>query len=196
MVRFRVSGGASYTGAAEYFYVDNVQISGQPTSSSNAYTEGDATGVLIAATANSSVTDIDSANMGSARIVIGNFAAGDTLTCSTAGTSVTASYDSVTGILTLSGVDSKANYQQVLNTVRYLSSSDDPTAGGTLTTRSIGVTVRDSGGNESNSAVSRITVTAAHRAPGDTVAGAQSTIVGASLSFSSAHSHAVSVARP
>jgi hypothetical protein len=100
MIRFRVSGTAAYTGAAEYFYVDNVQIAGVPTGSSNLYTEGDATGVLIAATTNASVTDSDSANMGSARVVIGNFVAGDTLTYSTGGTGITGSYDSATGILT------------------------------------------------------------------------------------------------
>src|SRR5262249_29484953 len=66
MIRFRVSGAASYTGASEYFYVDNVQISGQPTSSANTYTEG-GTGALIAATSNVAVVDTDSANMASAR---------------------------------------------------------------------------------------------------------------------------------
>src|SRR3954462_11910071 len=141
MVRFRVSGTTAYTGAAEYFYVDNVQISGTPTGSANAYTEGDNTGVLIAATANASVTDVDSANMGSARVVIGSFSAGDSLTFSTAGTSVSGSYDSTTGVLTLSGVDPKAPYQTVIDTIRYLNTGDDPTAGGTLTTRDIAVTV-------------------------------------------------------
>src|SRR6185503_1953978 len=86
--------------------------------------------------------------------------------------------------------------QQVLNTVRYLSTSDDPTVGGTLTTRNIGVTVRDSGGNESNSAISRIALTAVNDAPVDTVPGAQSTIVGAVLTFSSANGNAISVADP
>ena len=196
MVRFRISGAAAYTGASSYFYVDNVQISGQPTSSSNAYTEGDNTGVLIAATANVSVTDSDSANMGSARVVVGNFVVGDTLTYSTAGTSVTGAYDSSTGVLTLNGVDSKANYQSVIASIRYLSTSDDPTALGTKTTRSIGVTVRDSGNNEGNTATSTIAITAVNDAPVESFPGAQSTIVGAPLTFSSVNGNAISVADP
>src|SRR6185503_9589907 len=194
MIRFRVSGTAAYTGAAEYFYVDNVQIAGVPTGSSNLYTEGDATGVLIAATANASVTDSDSANMDSARVVIGNFVAGDTLTWSAGGTSISGSYDSATGVLSLSGTDTKANYQAVLNSIRYLSTSDDPTVLGTATNRAISVTVRDSGGNESNAAVSKITLTAVNDAPVNTVPAAQITVANAPLTFSSANGNALSVA--
>ena len=40
--------------------------------------------------------------------------ASEVLAANTAGTSITANYDSGTGILTLSGADTVANYQQVL----------------------------------------------------------------------------------
>ena len=150
--------------------------------------------MLIAATANASVTDADSANMGSARVVIGNFLAGDTLTWSTGGTSIAGSYDSATGILHLSGTDTKANYQSVLNSIRYLSTSDDPTARGTVTNRAISVTVRDSGGNESNAAISKITLTAVNDAPVNTVPAAQMTVMNAPLVLSSASGNALSVA--
>jgi len=110
------------------------------------------------------------------------------------GTSVTGSYDSATGVLSLSGTDTKANYQTVLNSIRYLSSSDDPTAGGTLTNRAISVTVRDSGGNESNAAISKITLTAVNDAPVNTVPAAQMTVMNAPLVLSSASGNALSVA--
>ncbi|MEJ6078825.1 BspA family leucine-rich repeat surface protein [Vibrio sp. 1-Bac 57] len=48
----------------------------------------------------------------------------ETLSVDTTGTSITASYDS--GVLTLSGPDSLANYQQVLRTVTYDNNSQSP----------------------------------------------------------------------
>lgn len=50
--------------------------------------------------------------------------ANELLTADTSGTAITADYRN--GLLTLSGVDSEANYQQVLRTVRYENTSEDP----------------------------------------------------------------------
>ncbi len=49
-------------------------------------------------------------------------AGSETLAANTAGTSITSSYNSATGVLTLSGSDTLAHYQQVLESVTYVDS--------------------------------------------------------------------------
>ena len=49
----------------------------------------------------------------------------------TAGTAITASYDAASGVLTLTGTDTLAHYQQVLDSVTYASTSHNPTSFGT-----------------------------------------------------------------
>jgi hypothetical protein len=53
----------------------------------------------------------------------------EVLTANTAGTSISASYNSITGVLTLSGLDTPAHYQQVLRTIAYNNTSNNPTVG-------------------------------------------------------------------
>ena len=48
---------------------------------------------------------------------------GDTLAATTTGTSITASYAASTGVLSLTGSDTLAHYQQVLDSVSYTTSS-------------------------------------------------------------------------
>lgn len=64
------------------------------------------------------------------------FTAGDVLAADVTGTSVTASYNATTGVLTLSGNDTAAHYQAVLRSVTYKSTSEDPTANSTTRTLS------------------------------------------------------------
>src|SRR5206468_4124470 len=79
-----------------------------------AYTENDAS---VALAPGGLLTDSNTgAQITSATVAItgGSFAGdGDVLTFDTTGTSITASYDSTTETLTLSGLDSTAHYQQV-----------------------------------------------------------------------------------
>ena len=49
----------------------------------------------------------------------GGFFAGDLLSASTGGTSITTGYNSSTGVLTLSGLDTFAHYQSVLASVQF-----------------------------------------------------------------------------
>ena len=77
------------------------------------------------------VTDPDDANIESATVTLTNQPDGgaESLTVDTTGTSITAAaYVPGTGVLALSGADSKANYQQVLRTAAYANSSDTPNA--------------------------------------------------------------------
>ncbi len=73
----------------------------------------------------------DGDTIASAAITITNLrdGANESLAVSTAGTSITSNYDSNTGVLTLSGVDTKANYQAVLRTLTYANVDSDPTTG-------------------------------------------------------------------
>src|SRR5262249_46563144 len=75
-------------------------------------------GTSVALISSASVTDSDNTELVSATVSIsGGFRSGDVLTDSTAGTSITSSYNSSTGVLTLSGLDTFSHYQTVLATV-------------------------------------------------------------------------------
>jgi trimeric autotransporter adhesin len=77
-------------------------------------------------------TDPDNVNLAGATVQItgGAFTGdGDVLAASTTGTTITASYDSATEKLTLSGTDTLAHYQSVLDGVTF-ASGGDPTNGG------------------------------------------------------------------
>ena len=162
IIRFRVTGG--YTAANEFFYVDNVTISAEPTGFSSAYTEGGA-GAAISDT-DVVITDANSANMSGGKVSITtNFTAGDSLTFTNVG-SVSGSYSSGTGVLTITGTGTIAEYQTFLASVRYSSSSDDPTVGGTKATRIISTTVQDQTTlNPSNMVFSTVAITAVNDAP-------------------------------
>src|SRR5262249_42055285 len=61
------------------------------------------------------------------------------------GTNISSSYNSNTGVLTLTGGDTLAHYQTVLNAIQFTSTSDNPTNYGAAanTSRTITFTVRD-----------------------------------------------------
>ena len=86
-----------------------------------------AAATTLASTA--AVSDVDNLTMANATVAIvgGTFAGdGDVLAAATTGTSITASYNSTTETLTLSGSDTLAHYQQVLEAVSFRSASDNP----------------------------------------------------------------------
>ena len=135
------------------------------TAGSAAYTENASAVTIDSAVTVSDTDDTHIAN-GSVSVTTG-FTTGDTLAATTTGTSVTASYNSSSGVLSLSGTDTLANYQTVLQSVSYSSSSEDPTA--TATSRTITFAVTDAnsdgGGAESGSATRGIDVTPSNDAP-------------------------------
>lgn len=85
------------------------------------------------------VSDVDNATLASATIRITNPLDGDAewLQAVTTGTAITADYEG--GLLQLTGVAAQAVYQQVLRSVTYLNTSQDPTADD----RAIQITVSD-----------------------------------------------------
>lgn len=87
-----------------------------------------------------SLTDPSSATLTGAIVAVttGSFPGdGDMLTADPTGTAITASYDPISEVLTLSGTDTVADYQAVLRSVEFADISTDPTNGGASTTRTI-----------------------------------------------------------
>ena len=107
-----------------------------------------------------SVSDVDSPNLASAAVTITNLldAGAETLAANTAGTSIVAVYSAPT--LTLTGADTQAHYQQVLRSVTYNNSSQNPSA----TSRVISFTAND-GALNSNTVTTTVTVTPVDNAP-------------------------------
>jgi hypothetical protein len=92
------------------------------------WTDGGAVSITDAAAA--TVTDVDSPTLASvtASIATGSHAQ-NVLSANTAGTSISQNYNAGTGVLTLSGVDSVANYQTVLRSIKYDNSGTGPGVG-------------------------------------------------------------------
>lgn len=108
------------------------------------------------------VEDTNDTNLESATATLTNPADGanEVLAVDTSGTNITAVYSDATGILSLTGSDTLANYQQVLRTLTYDNTSQDPTEGD----RVIEVVVSD-GDDSSATATSTISVVAQNDAP-------------------------------
>ena len=151
------------------------------------YTENDPATVIDSGL---TVTDTDSANLTGATVAItaGFVSAQDTLAFATQ-LGITGNYNNGTGVLTLTGTTTVANYQTALRTVTYQNSSDNPTASRTVT-----FTVNDATGP--GAATRGIAITAANDAPVNTVPGAQGTAQNVALVFSSGNGNQVSVADP
>jgi hypothetical protein len=150
-----------------------VQLSPPNANNSTTWTNGGGP-VLIASSG--AISDVESGTLASLTATLttaGSPQAGDVLADGTpdgsvvAGTSITSSYNSATGVLTLSGVDTLANYQAVLDSVTYNNTAGGPSVG----PETIKVVAND-GVHASNGAVATINVT-----------GVPSTVVGTNLFY-------------
>ena len=107
-------------------------------------------------------TDFDSANLSGATIQItGNYQNGQDFLQFTDTATIVGSFDAATGILTLSGVDTVANYQTALRSITYFNSSSNPS----LSQRTVSFTVTDTTNVTSNSVVRTISVNSINEAP-------------------------------
>ncbi len=99
----------------------------------------------ISITSSASINDNDSPSMFSAEVrFISNYnPAEDFLTCNNF-SNITANFDSNTGVLSLTGVDTKNNYQTILRSVQY---SNSNTLNPSMQTRVIGISVNDGEAN-------------------------------------------------
>ena len=89
------------------------------------------------------LTDPDHLNLMGANIVISSPQSTDVLSVSVGTTGITASFNGTLGLLTLSGSSNLINYQQVLRTATYSSTSNNPTDYATKLTRNINFEVND-----------------------------------------------------
>ena len=122
------------------------------------YTENAA---ATAITASITVSDADSTNMTSGSVQITtNYQSGQDVLSYTQVGSIAGTWNSGTGTLSLSGIDTKANYQLALRAVKYANTSDNPS---TLT-RTVTFKVND-GTADSNTQTRNVSVTAVNDAP-------------------------------
>ena len=115
------------------------------------------------------VADVDSANLIGATVAVttGYVTGQDVLSYVTA-LGISRSFNSATGVLTLSGTTTVANYQTALRNVRYINLSNDPSNGtAAVTSRTVSFQVDDGGAvsNLSNVVTSNVDVTAVNNPP-------------------------------
>lgn len=154
------------------------------------FTEDDANGAFV--DADLDVLDPDAGDrISSAQVQIqGLLDLGqEFLAVDTTGTAITASYDQASGILTLSGDDSIANYRQVLQSLTYQNNSQAPSGA----SRNIAYQVTDSGGLTSALVVATVVLVALNDAPVLAAPGQQSVTDPADLVFSAQNGNAISV---
>jgi len=113
-----------------------------------------------------SVSDLGSTTLASATVKIsgGTFAGdGDVLGTSTAGTAISASYNSTTETLVLTGTDTLADYQAVLDKVTFSASSPNPTNFGSASARTVTWILND--GIAASAVTTTVNITAVNDAP-------------------------------
>ena len=131
---------ATQTTTVNITAVDNAPALSNVAASASYAALGSPTTLSPAAT----VSDVDNQNLASATVSItSGFLTGDTLAATTTGTSIAAAYSASTGVLSLTGSDTLAHYRQVLDSVSYSSSSQNPTNSGADPSRTISWAVND-----------------------------------------------------
>ncbi|HEX9648683.1 MAG TPA: nidogen-like domain-containing protein, partial [Alphaproteobacteria bacterium] len=125
------------------------------------FVEGGAPRAVVDADA--TISDVDSANLLSLTATLTNPLDGpdEALAADISGTAIVANYVSETGVLTLSGLDSVANYQAVLRTLTYQNTSESPDP----TQRVIEVQAEDEDEQLSNVAAATIALLAVNDNP-------------------------------
>src|SRR5205814_2128087 len=125
------------------------------------YTENQTASAIDAAL---TLSDVDSTSLTGATVSItANFAAGQDVLGFTTQNGITGSYTAATGVLTLSGSSSVANYQAALRSVTYFNSSDNPSTA----TRTISYQADDgaAANHASNVVTATVTVIVVNVAP-------------------------------
>ncbi|UPJ94240.1 VCBS domain-containing protein [Bradyrhizobium sp. 172] len=129
------------------------------------YTENQAATAIDGAI---TVSDVDSANLASATVQItGNYVNGQDVLGFTNQNGIAGSFNAATGMLTLTGSSSVANYQTALDSVTYFNSSDNPS--GAIRTISYQVDDGQAANHASNVVTSTVSVTAVNDGPTNTM---------------------------
>jgi hypothetical protein len=152
-------------------------------------------GTPVVLAPNANVTETPVTNLTSAFVTLTNHPDGtaESLSANVTGTGLTASYDTASGRLTISGNAALSVYQTVLRTVTYNDSASASSIN--IANRLVEFTVSD-GSNNSPIRTAVVTIAAARTALVNTVPAAQTTAVETPLTFSSAGGNAISVNDP
>lgn len=140
----------------------------------------DENGLSTALDAGLQVFDADDPTLPSASVTVASGLVDSDMLSVTPQGNISASYNSSTGILTLTGTDTLAAYQAVLRTVRFQAGNDSSLDAGQTSTKTIAFRVFD-GNNESAAAIVTITVNGSSGPPSytlDYVAGSDGSISG------------------
>jgi VCBS repeat-containing protein len=132
------------------------------------------------------ISDVDNTSLAGATVAVTNYQAGEDVLAFTQLGNITGSFDTLTGVLTLTGADTLANYQAALRTVTYANTSDNPSAA----PRTVRFVVTD-GADPSLAAARPVTVVPANDAPVLTAPAALTVLEDANLAVTG-----VSVADP
>ncbi|HWT91709.1 MAG TPA: tandem-95 repeat protein [Solirubrobacteraceae bacterium] len=155
-------------------------VVGGPSGTPPTYTEQQTSPNAVVVDNALTVTDPDSPTLEGARIeIVTGRVAGDVL-AATPPAGITAAYDASTGVLTLTGDASRADYQAALRSVTFRSTSDDPG-----TARTVRFSIDD--GDELGLPANRdVTVVPVNDAPVNTVPGARTVAEDGTLTLSGA----------
>ncbi len=122
------------------------------------YTEGDG---QVAADPGLTITDADSGNLSGANVAIsGGFVSGQDVLSFPGGSGISGSFDTGTGVLTLTGTATVADYQAALRSVKYENTSQSPSG-----TRTVGFQVTDDSSTAGNTATRGISLVSVPDAP-------------------------------
>src|ERR1700733_6734573 len=105
------------------------------------------------------LTDPDTPDLAGATVAITGYTFagdGDVLAAATAGTSIAASYNSATETLTLTGTDTLADYQRVLDQVTFAAPGGNPTDFGAATHRILTFTANNGGTSNATATATEI----------------------------------------
>ncbi|MFI5428897.1 beta strand repeat-containing protein [Aeromicrobium sp. UC242_57] len=162
VIGFRVTDGSA-SDATSNTVISNVTIAAANVAPSLSgagaleYTENDTATAISPALV---LTDVDNPTLtGATASITGNLSAGQDRLSFTNAAPITGSYNASTGVLTLSGTATVAEYQAALRAVKYHNTSDTPST----VTRTVTYSVSD--GELSDSDTATVTVTAVNDAP-------------------------------
>ncbi|RDK06113.1 hypothetical protein DN412_33040, partial [Cupriavidus lacunae] len=162
-----------------------------------AFTEGNnVTSTPVAIDSGITVSDLDNTTLASATVAItGNFHSGEDVLAFTNNPAtmgnITASYNSTTGVMTLTSASASATlaqWQAALRSVTYTDTSEIPNT----STRTISFTVND-GTSGSAVATKTVSVTSVNDSPINTVPAAQNVDQNSSLTFNTANGNLIAV---
>jgi uncharacterized delta-60 repeat protein len=135
------------------------------------------------------VSDIDNANLVSATVSIASgFVSGQDVLAFVDQNGITGSWNASTGVLTLSGTATVANYQTALRSVTYVNTSDNPST----TTRTVSFVANDGSAN-STAATRNISVAAVNDAPVNSIPSNRYTPINTAVTFSSSGGNAIQI---